>query len=282
MDIQEIECKSVLVKSKLPDADYVVNPYTGCVFGCSYCYASFMGRFVGETTDNWGRYLYAKINAVAVFAEDLARLTEGDRQATILLSSVTDPYQGAEKKYRLTRGVLEHLVEEDYPGLVSVLTKSPLVLRDINLLRQLRKVEVGLTVTTTDDQISRRLEVQAPLASRRIKTLERLKAEGVPTYAFVGPLLPHFRLRPDLLEALFSQLSAAGVPEVFVEHMNLKPYIKHRLRSMLERYMPEAIELYESNSDSEREELQALVEDFLRKYRLSLRLNRVLLHGVNS
>jgi DNA repair photolyase len=104
--VKEIEAKTVLVRSKLPDADYVVNPYTGCEFGCQYCYASFTGRFVNEPVANWGNYVYAKVNAVPLFEVELQRMRRAGRAPSLLLSSVTDPYQGAEKKYRLTRGIL--------------------------------------------------------------------------------------------------------------------------------------------------------------------------------
>lgn len=162
MNIQEIKAKSVVVKSKLPDTDYVVNPYTGCEFGCLYCYASFMGRFVNEPIDNWGNYVYVKVNAVSVFENELRRWSPERRMASLLLSSVTDPYHGVESTYRLTRGILEILARETYPGVVSILTKSPLVLRDVDVLRRIPHLEVGMTVTTTDDQLSRFLEVRAP------------------------------------------------------------------------------------------------------------------------
>jgi DNA repair photolyase len=284
MEPKEIECKSILVSSKLPDADYVVNPYTGCIFGCAYCYASFMGRFVNEPIDNWGNYLYVKKNAVEVFERDLAAMSEDKRtSSSILMSSVTDPYQGAEKKYRLVRGILEILVRESYPGSVSILTKSPLVLRDVDLLKQLPCVEVGMTVTTTDDKTSRFLEVQAPLASRRIDTLRQLNAQGIKTYAFVGPLLPHFRYRADLLEDLFRTLSDAGVRELFVEHMNLKGYIRKRLVEVLADDMPSAVPIYsEAAGDEHRNALEAMVSTLVEKYGFRLRLGKVLAHGVNS
>jgi len=149
MKVKEIEAKTVLVRSKLPDAEYVVNPYTGCELGCQYCYASFTGRFVSEPINNWGRYVYAKVNAVSVFKAELGRVRRAGRAPSILLSSVTDAYQGIEKKYRLTRGILEELAQEPYPGAVSILTKSPMVLRDVDLLRRIPRADVGLTITST-------------------------------------------------------------------------------------------------------------------------------------
>lgn len=283
LKIQEIEAKSMIVASKLPDADYVVNPYTGCEFGCLYCYASFMGRFVNESFDNWGNYLYVKKNAVEVFEMDLKRWGSDKRKASIFLSSVTDAYQGAEKKYRLTRGILEILVREGYPGVVSILTKSPLILRDIDLLNRLPKPDVGMTVTTTDDSLSRFLEIRAPLASRRFDTLKKLHDAGVPTYAFVGPLLPHFRYRPDLLDELFARLAETEVQNVYIEHMNLKPYIKERLWSTLQKESAEIQEVYcEASTKIHREALDDIVADLIKKYGFKLRLNEVLYHNKNA
>src|SRR5439155_21598472 len=107
MKVVEIEAKSILVRSKLPDAEYAVNPYTGCVFGCHYCYASFAGRFVGEPIGNWGNYVYAKINAIPLFEVELARLRRAGRVPSIPLRLVMDAYQGAEKEYRVTSGLAE-------------------------------------------------------------------------------------------------------------------------------------------------------------------------------
>src|SRR5262249_53961667 len=154
MPVGELQAKSILVRSKLPDTDYVVNPYTGCAFGCHYCYASFTGRFVQQPVKAWGDYVYVKINAVEVFDVELQRLRARGSAPSILLSSVTDAYQGVEKRYRLTRGILEILAREPYPGSVGILTKSPLVLRDLDVLERLPCVEVGMTITTTDDRLS--------------------------------------------------------------------------------------------------------------------------------
>lgn len=280
MKTAEIEARSILVKSKLPDTDYVVNPYTGCQFACLYCYASFMGRFVNEPINNWGNYVYVKANAVAVIEEELKKWSPEQRKASILLSSVTDPYHGIEAKYRLTRGILEVLAREAYPGLVGILTKSPMVLRDLDVLKRLPNVEVGMTVTTTDDKTSRFLEVHAPLASTRLSTLKELNREGLSTYAFVGPLLPHFRYQPQLLDELFAGLAEAGVRAVFVEHMNLKPYIRERLWEALEKEPDEVQQVYRAASTKEhREALDGIVSELLTKYDLRLRLGEVLYHN---
>jgi len=279
MKVNEIEAKSILVRSKLPDVEYVVNPYTGCVFGCHYCYASFAGRFVGEPIGNWGSYVYAKINAVPLFEVELARLRRAGRAPSILLSSVTDAYQGAEKKYRLTRGILEALAREPYPGVVSILTKSPLVLRDADLLATIPRAHVGLTVTTTDDRLSRFLEVRAPLASRRLEILAALNSRGIETYAFVGPLLPHFRYDRGALDALFAGLARAGVRSLYVEHINLRPYIQQRMQRALRSAPPEVQAVYrDARTDEHRRVLDTIVAELLAKHGLTLRLSRVLYH----
>ncbi len=280
MKIQAITCKSVLVRSKLPDTDYVVNPYTGCEFGCAYCYASFMGRFVQEQVQNWGNYVYVKTNAISVLADELRRLPPARRGASILLSSVTDPYQGVEARYQLTRGILSALAAAEYPGRVSILTKSPLVLRDLDILKSFQTVEVGITVTTTDDQISRWLEIRAPLAGRRLKTLKQLNAAGIPTYAFIGPLLPHFRYERHLLEELFARLADAGVKSVYVEHMNLRRYIRERLSGVLKHEKPELqAEYRQAGSLTHRHVLDSLVRELVDKYGLRLRLSTILHHA---
>jgi DNA repair photolyase len=277
--IIETQAKSILVKSRLPDSDYVINPYTGCANACSYCYASFMGRFVNRSLEEWGDYLYAKTNAVEVFEKELKKLPEGKRNSSILISSVTDAYQAAELKYRLTRGILEALDRERYPGEVGILTKSNIVLRDIDLFTSLPNCEVGMTVTTTDDSLSRLMEARAPSASVRIDALGKLHDAGVNTYAFIGPLLPHMRNNPELLEKLFADLASTGVRDIYVEHINLKPYIKERLWKIVE-HEPESIRnsYKEAESEAYRKDLDKIVKSLMDKYGLKLRLGEVLYH----
>ncbi|MDY0040503.1 MAG: radical SAM protein [Desulforhabdus sp.] len=279
MKVVEVEAKSIIVPSKLPDADYVVNAYTGCQFGCAYCYATFMGRFVNEPRKNWGNYVYVKVNAVELAQRQLARWPSAKRTSSILMSSVTDPYHGIEAKYKLTRGILEVLVNEQYPGSVGILTKSPMVLRDVDLLKQLPDADVGMTITTTDDKLSRFLEVTAPLASRRFDTLRRLNEEGLRTYAFVGPLLPHFRYQPELLEKLFSELASTGVREIYVEHINLPNYVKERMWEVLRNESDAVQDVYrEAKTQKHRQILDEMISELVAKYGFRLRLDDTLYH----
>lgn len=281
MNIKEILAKSIITKSKLPDADYVINPYTGCQFGCLYCYASFMGRFVNESLDNWGNYLYVKTNAHQLFISEYHILKKVENDSiSVLLSSVTDCYQPAEKKYELTRKILAHFQLQNFMGTVSILTKSPLVLRDIDILKNINNVEVGLTVTDTDDRLSNFLESKAPSNKSRLETLTRLNNEGIKTYAFLGPLLPHFRYDSFKLESLIKTIADSGVSEVYVEQMNLKPYILSRVSPQL-NYLDEKSQLVynEAKFNPHRKALQEMILPLLNKYHLKLKLNKVIYHN---
>jgi DNA repair photolyase len=280
MRIKEIEAKTIISKSGLPDADYAINPYVGCEFGCVYCYASFMGRFVNEPVENWGNYVYVKKNAVELFKKELLAMPAKQRNSTMMLGSVTDPYQGSESKYALTRGILEAIAEDGYPGEVSILTKSFLVLRDIDVLKRIRNCEVCITVTTADDELGRLLEVRATQSSLRLDALLRLHNEGIRTCASVGPLLPHFRYKPELLDELFSRLAESKVDYIWAEHLNLQPYIRERLFEALKNAPEELRAVYMgANGAEHRRALDAIVGELAKKHGLALEEGRVLYHN---
>lgn len=186
---REIKVKSILSKSGIPGFDFCINPYAGCYHGCKYCYATFMKRFTGHT-EEWGSFVDVKINAPEVLQKELRRKEKG----RVIISSVTDAYQPAEGKYKITRQCLEVLSEHQYE--VDILTKSPLVLRDIDILKRFRDINVGFTITTDDDKIRKIFEPNAPPINARINALKRLHDNGIKTYVFIGPLLP---MNPDAL-----------------------------------------------------------------------------------
>lgn len=206
MKIREVFSKTILTKTGISSFDYCVNPYVGCGHGCRYCYASFMKRFTGHH-EPWGGFVDVKVNGPQVLRRQLKRCKRG----TVLLSSVTDPYQPLEKTYQLTRGCLEALLEHQFP--INLLTRSALCLRDLDLLKQFREVEVGFSIGTHDEGIRRLFEPHSPSIQSRIEALGTLHQAKIPTYAFIGPMLP---LDPRRLATLLE----GKVDEVLIDRMN--------------------------------------------------------------
>jgi len=181
--IKEVRASSIITKSNLPDADYVINPYVGCMHSCIYCYARFMKRFTGHT-EPWGKFVDVKVNA-----PDLIPIkTSKYKRKSIFLASVTDAYLPLERKYQITRKILEKLIPLQ-PNL-GVQTKSDLVLRDVDLFKQFKKGEVGFTITTLDDNLRKEIEPFTSTVQSRIKALQKLKEAGIRSYVFIGPILP--------------------------------------------------------------------------------------------
>lgn len=279
MEIKEITAKTILVKCGIPGIDFTINPYTGCGFACKYCYASFMGRFVNKPISDWGTYVYPKINAPQLLQKEISKLKNKGKDKEIFISSVTDPYQGLEAKYRLTRQCLEILADHGFEGVVSILTKSDLVTRDIDIFKKLNKVLVGLTITSTNDGISRYFEKYAPPVSKRIQALKKLNNNGIKTYAFIGPLLPHFVAKEEEVEKLFKQLKALGTTDIFVETLNLSTYIKNRLTAEMKNADPSIIDkFYSSQSPKYREQLNEMIQRLVKKYGMHLLKDMVIFH----
>jgi DNA repair photolyase len=279
MDFKEVKAKTILTPCGIPGIDYVINPYIGCRFACKYCYASFMGRFVGKTIYDWGEYVYAKVNAPELLEKEVKKLKNKGKGLEIFLSSVTDPYQGEEGKYKLTRRCLEVLADYGFDGVVSILTKSNLVLRDIDIFKKLKHVIVGLTITSTDDGISRYFEKHAPGVTVRLETLKKLNTEGIKTYAFIGPLLPHFVAQTEELEKLFKALSKTGTKDIFIEHLNLAKYIRSRLLTEMKDVDQKILEkFYSSQSKNYRAELEEKISKLIVKYKMHLLKDMVIFH----
>ena len=216
MIVDEVYAKTILSKSKV--FDYTINPYIGCEHGCTYCYARFMKRFT-DHKEEWGKFVDVKVNAASLLQREIKK----KRPGVVWLSGVCDPYQPLEKEYELTKRCLEILLKHGWP--VTVQTKSPLVLRDVESLRKFDEVEVGLTITTADENIRKIFEPNSPPVEQRIETLEKLHSAGVKTFAMIAPLLPK-------TEGLATQLSGKA-DYVLIDKMNYhyadRTYKKHRL-----------------------------------------------------
>ncbi|MGQ9610199.1 MAG: radical SAM protein [bacterium] len=203
MVIREILVKSILSKSKV--SDWTINPYVGCQHSCVYCYAKFMKRFT-DHKENWGEFVDVKINAAELLVQEVTKKKKGK----VWISGVCDPYQPIEDKYKLTRQCLEIL--QIHKWHVTIQTKSSLVLRDLALLKKFDKIEVGLTITTGDENIRKIFEPRTVPIKDRIKALEILHKEGIKTFAMIAPLLPGS-------EALVYQLKGK-VDNVIIDKLN--------------------------------------------------------------
>jgi DNA repair photolyase len=189
--VQEIRAKTILSKSKI--YPYVVNPYTGCQHACSYCYARFMKRVTGHK-EPWGEFVDVKVNAAELLRKEITK----KKRAEVWVSGVCDPYQPLEAEYRLTRQCLEILARNEWPVIIQ--TRSPLVLRDMDIIQDARDFEVGFSVTTADDAIRKLFEPDAPKIEDRIAALDTLHRAGIRTYAMIAPVLPGAEGLAELLK----------------------------------------------------------------------------------
>ena len=251
--VRDIDCKSILTKSGITGVDYALNPYVGCAHGCTYCYAVFMKRFTGHK-EEWGTFVDIKVNAPEVLSRQLKRAKPGN----ISFGTVTDAYQPLEKEYGITRACLEALL--DHPLPVSILTKSALVLRDLDLIKKLKDVEVAFTITTLDEEVRRRFEPGASPVAARLKALRAFSEAGIPTWAFCGPLLPGITDDETSLDTLFAQLKRAGVGYVLVDSLNLRGAVWGRLSRLLRAHYPHLLERYRALSANRTPYHQALME----------------------
>ena len=181
MNIREIRAQNILSKSQI--YDYALNPYVGCRHSCVYCYAKFMKRFSGHK-EPWGKFVDVKINAPELLEREVRKKKVG----RVWISGVCDPYQPLERKYMITRKCLGILAEVGWP--FTIQTKSPLVLRDLEIIRRSKDAEVCFTITTADERIRKIFESAAPTSAKRIEALERLHSEGIRTLAMIAPILP--------------------------------------------------------------------------------------------
>lgn len=232
MKINEILTKSALTKSNLPGADFVINPYIGCRHSCIYCYADFMCRFTGHNCENWGTFVDVKINSPETI--NLSKLSSDD---LILIGSVTDPYQSIEAKYKLTRKCLEVLLDSQ-PN-IEILTKSPLILRDINLLKKFKNLRVGISIGVLDEKYSRELEPFAPSPKKRLEALKTLHESGIKTYLFISPIFPEISEVYELIDQ-----SRNFVDEILFENLNIRENNKRRILNFIRQNKPSMEDFY--------------------------------------
>lgn len=178
---------SILTKASgfMQGYDFTLNPYSGCSFGCTYCYAAFFSR-TEEQRRNWGYWLQVKENAIQLLKKHRKKSL---KDKIIYISSVTDPYQPIEKELKLMRGILQELADYHQPHIV-IQTRSPLVTRDIDLLSKFNNLQVNMTVTTDSERVRKVFEPLCPSNKMRLNAIKEVKSAGIKSCITMTPLLP--------------------------------------------------------------------------------------------
>ncbi len=222
-----VRVRTALSRSGLPDLDYSLNPYVGCQHGCVYCYAREYTRY-REVADRWGSLVYVKENLLSLLESETKRLKPG----TVGLSTVTDPYQPVESVLKLTRRSIEILLKRGFK--VSIQTKSPLVLRDLDILATNKdSVDVGFTIITLDPRVASLLEPGAPPPAGRAEALRRISERGVRTWLFYGPVIPGFNDDSESFAGVLEAV-AGGIDLVLVDKLRITPRVRASLSSTIE------------------------------------------------
>src|SRR5687768_13312172 len=276
-----------------------INPYVGCAFGCAYCYARYAHRYVMERNASasrldsnladdlaamppwlaFERRVFVKENAPDVLRRALRHGSDRHldliRGETIVIGTATDPYQPAERRFRVTRGILEVLAE--HPGLsVVVITKSPLITCDIDLLTRIArhsKVSVHISLITLDRELARRIEPRAPTPEARVRALGRLRDAGIDAGINCMPVLPGITDNPQAIEALVKRVAEAGATYVGACALRLQSSARKRYLPFIDEHFPHLSERYRRTyavgheaGDNYREGLRRFFDRICRRY----------------
>jgi len=265
----------VVTRRSLPFS-WAINPYRGCEFACKYCYARYTHEFM-ELRDSldFERKIFVKQRAADLLRHELRKVKRGEQ---IAIGTATDPYQPAERRYEVTRAILEEFAR--HRGLeLGIVTKSNLIVRDAELLRQVaahNRLFVNVTVTTVDAELARKLEPRAPRPDLRLEALRQLNLAGVDAGVICAPVLPGITDGPRDLEALVSAASAAGAKYVFANPLFLKPCSAAVFLPFLEEHFPALVETYRKRYGEHAflpkgysERLSRLMATLRGKYRIS-------------
>jgi len=222
-----VDCKSAASPSRLPGLDWAINPYRGCAHACAYCYSQDVTRF--ETDEPWGEVVEVKANIVRQLRRELQRGPRG----VYGVGTVTDPYQPLERRHELTRGCLSAL--RRVGAEVSVLTKSALVLRDLDLLVGWAGAEVGISIASMDADVASVVEPGAPRPCERARALAELSSSGVRTYLMMAPVIAGLSDSKENIAGVVGTASEAGVGYIMWDKFNRKPMAASRLQEALAR-----------------------------------------------
>ena len=242
-----IQVRSILNRCSSPRMPFTwtINPYRGCEFGCRYCYARYTHEFMGMNRwEDFEAKIYVKRDAARILARELS--PERLSGQSIALGTATDPYQPAERRYKVTRSLLAVMAAARELRL-SITTKGDLVTRDIDLLRRIRErssVQVNLTVTTLDRRLARILEFRAPTPDLRLKALHALREAGIIAGINIAPILPDITDNHANLEAVVAAAREHGATHIYANVLFLKPCAQQAFFPFLEEHFPHLVKRY--------------------------------------
>jgi len=247
IEYRDLPCRTLISRCDSPRVpfEFQINPYRGCLFACTYCYARYTHEFM--ELDDWRDFeqkIFVKRGAREALIRDLRRLDL--RGKSIAIGTATDPYQPAERSFRLTRALLEVFAARRDLSL-SITTKSELVTRDLDLLARIKERNdlcVNLTITTPDADLARRIEPRAPRPDRRLAAVRALADAGVRVGIFLMPVMPRINDGPEDLELLLRLAGEAGASYVASHVLFLRQSAKKRFFPFLAEEFPELLPLY--------------------------------------
>lgn len=228
MIIKEIQVKDVITKSNLPVCDYSVNPYTGCEHACKYCYACFMKRFTGHE-ENWGGFIDVK------FWQPI-KIPNKYNGKELFIGSVTDPYQPIEEKYKRTRALLEEL--QGSGAILSIATKSDLILRDLDLIKTFPNARVSWSINTLDEDFKKDMDKGVSI-ERRLAAMKIFHDAGIRTTCFISPIFPEITDVKAIVERAKSDCNL-----IWLENLNLRGNFKPVIMEYIKTKYPELLPLY--------------------------------------
>jgi DNA repair photolyase len=277
-----LAARSILNRCSAPRMPFTwtLNPYRGCEFACKYCYARYTHEFMELSDLEFEQKIYVKQHAARLLRQDLQRVLPGEE---IAIGTATDPYQPAEKQYGVTRSLLEVFAEQSRL-VIGIVTKSNLVLRDLDLLQRIaarNQLFVNLTVTTVNTELARILEPRAPRPDLRLSAVRKLAEAGVPTGVILAPVVPGITDAAPDLEAVVRATAEAGGRYIFANALFLKPCSGSVFLPFLEKQFPHLVAEYRLRyadrafvSPAYRQRLSLLMTSLRRKYGYVSRSNR--------
>jgi DNA repair photolyase len=243
----EIECKTALNRVTNMGFAWSLNPYRGCVHACAYCYARANHTYLGlNAGSDFETRLFVKTNIVEKLHQELAR--PGWKRDEVAVGTATDPYQPIEGKYRLTAGIISALADAATPA--NIVTKSPLVIRDIDELCRLDEragVRLCMTITTMDDDIWRIMEPGTAPPKQRLRALKMLSEAGIPCGVYLAPILPRITDSEDSIRATMGAARDAGAGFVWSSGLRLAPDVREHYLVTIAAHYPGLLDRYEHN-----------------------------------